>query len=72
MSKKTQRLVFTSLSTAIVTVLWVQSIGLEAISLTMLVIALLTGTIPALIIRRTLQLGIKQKILDTFQQGESS
>jgi len=72
MSQKTQRLVFTSLSTALLTIFWVQSIGLEAISLTMLVIAILTGSIPALIIRRTLQLGIKQKILDAFQQGESS
>lgn len=72
MSQKTQRLVFTSLSTALLTIFWVQSIGLEAISLTMLVIAILTGTIPAMIIRRVLQLRIKQKILDTFQQGESA
>ena len=66
MSQKTRRLVFTCLSTALLTVFWVQSIGIEAISLTMLVIAILTGTIPAMIIRRILQTGIKQKILETF------
>ena len=66
MSKKTRRLVFTSLSTALLSILWIQAVGIEVVSLSMLIIAILTGTIPALLIRRVLKLDLKKKIINTF------
>jgi len=68
MSEKTRRLVFTSLSTALLSILWIQAVGIEVVSLTMLLIAILTGTIPAMLIRRALELDLKKKIINYFNQ----
>ena len=46
---------------ALTSVLWIQAIGFEVVSLSMLVIALLTATIPALIISKILENIIKVK-----------
>jgi hypothetical protein len=69
MSKKTRRLIFTSLSTALLSILWIQAVGIEVVSLTMLLIAILTGTIPAMLIRRALELNLKKKISNFFNQN---
>ena len=58
---KTRKLVFKGLSTALTSVLWVQAIGFEVISLSMLAVALLTATVPALIISKILENMIKVK-----------
>jgi hypothetical protein len=68
MSEKTRRLVFTSLSTALLSILWIQAVGIEVVSLTMLLIAILTGTIPAMLIRRALELDLKKKIINYFNK----
>jgi len=68
MNKKTRRLIFSSLSTALLTVFWIQAMGIEVASLFMLLIAILTGTIPAMLIRRTLELNLKKKITNFFNQ----
>jgi hypothetical protein len=68
MSEKTRRLVFTSLSTALLSILWIQAVGIEVVSLTMLLIAILTGTIPAMLIRRALELNLKKKVSNYFNQ----
>jgi hypothetical protein len=69
MSKKTRRLIFTSLSTALLSIFWIQAVGIEVVSLTMLLIAILTGTIPALLIRRALELNLKKKISNYFNRA---
>lgn len=54
-SAKTRKLVFRGLSTALTSVLWIQAVGYEVISLSMLAIAILTATIPAFIISKIIE-----------------
>jgi len=58
---KTRKLVFKGLSTALTSVLWIQAIGFEVMSLSMLAVALLTATVPALIISKIFENMIKVK-----------
>ena len=60
-NKKTRKLVFKGLSTALTTIFWIQAIGYEVMSLSMLAIALLTATVPSLIISKILENAIKVK-----------
>jgi hypothetical protein len=50
----TRKLVFTGLSTCVTVLFWIQACGLEAISLQMLIIAIITGTILPMVISRVI------------------
>jgi len=58
---KTRKLVFKGLSTALTVIFWIQAIGFEVMSLSMLAVALLTATVPSLIISKILENMIKVK-----------
>ena len=58
---KTRKLVFKGLSSALTAIFWIQAIGFEVMSLSMLAVALLTATVPALIISKILENMIKVK-----------
>ena len=60
-NKKTRKLVFKGLSTSLTIIFWIQAIGFEVMSLSMLAIALLTATVPSLIISKILENMIKVK-----------
>ena len=60
-NEKTRKLIVKSLSNAITAVLWIQAVGYDVISVSMLVMALLTATIPALIISKIIENIIKER-----------
>jgi hypothetical protein len=66
LSEKTRKLLFKSLSTALLIIFWIQAVNISVVSITTLIIALITGSIPALIIRRFLDLNIKNKVINTI------
>lgn len=65
MKASTRKLVFTGLYTCIVSLFWIQACGLEAVSLYMLIFAILTGIVLPMIISRLLDSRIRSS-LNTF------
>jgi len=60
--KKTRNLVFAGVRTTIFSLFWIQACGIEVISLTMLIIALLSGMLLPMLINTVLGNNIKEKV----------
>jgi hypothetical protein len=61
-SKKTRSLIFTGLQTTIYSLFWFQAVGVGTVSLTMLVIAILSGIFLPIIFGKVLGDNIKEKV----------
>ena len=70
--KKTGSLVFTGLRTTVFSLFWVQACGVEEISLTMLVIAVISGTLLPMLIGKVLGNNIKEKAKIFWESKQSS
>ena len=69
-SVKTRKLVFTGFRISIFTIFWVQACGIGTISLTILVVAILTGTILPLLFSKGMGNSIKTKVNDFWKSKE--
>jgi len=67
--KKTRNLVFAGIRTSIFSLFWIQACGIDVISLTMLIIALLSGILLSMLVNLVLGNNIKEKVKTFWEKN---